>query len=283
MKQVIIRLIGIGLIIASVVGLVFSLVGAYAVWKYKDKATDSLSNAVGLLVTTLEATSAGLSVADESLTKATTDVTALATTLQTTGKSIKDTSPLLDTIRVMVGEDLPATITSTQFALNSAQGSARLIESTLKIITSIPLLPLESYNPPIPLETALGNVAASLEALPESFASMEESLNTSQDNLVLIVAEFNNMAQQVEEINTSLTDARAVIGQYQLVVITLNQQITGLQNNLPNWTNILAWFFTFALIWLALTQLGLLTQGAEMLGYRTRPRPVETVNLAPEG
>jgi peptidoglycan hydrolase CwlO-like protein len=204
-------------------------------------------------------------VADASLTQATTNVTSLGITLQTTGQAINDTSPLVDTIKVLIADDLPVTISATQSALDSAKSSARLIESTLRIITSIPLLPLEDYNPPIPLETALGNVSTSLESLPESLASMEESLNTSQDNLVLIEAEFNTMAQQVEEINTSLTDARLVIGEYQQVVATLDQQIAGLEENLPRWIGILAWFFTFALIWLALTQLGLLAQGAEMV------------------
>jgi methyl-accepting chemotaxis protein len=265
MRQLVVRLAGIALIIASVAGLIFSVAGIYAIWKYKDTANEKLSNSVSLLATTLEATSAGLAVADESLTQATTNVTSLGITLQTTGQAIKDSSPLVDTIQTLVAEDLPVTISATQSALDSAKSSARLIESTLKIITSIPLLPLEDYNPPIPLETALGNVSTSLETLPDSLESMEESLNTSQDNLVLIQAEFNTMARQVEEINISLTDAREVISEYQHVVTTLDQQIAALEENLPRWIGTLAWFFTFALIWLSLTQLGLLAQGIEMV------------------
>jgi hypothetical protein len=272
------RITGFALILASIAGLLFSLAGIVGIWQVKRNLTGSLNETVGLLDTTLKTTTDGLIVVDSSLTKAIVDVNSLGRTLQATGRAIHDTNPLVEEISTLVSDDLPDTLLATQTALISAQSSARLIESTLRIISNIPLLPLDPYEPPVPLETALGEVVTSLESLPDSLSEVEKSLNTSQGNLVMIEAEFNIMSRHITDINTSLSDAQFVIGQYQGVVSDLHQQIKVLQTNLPAWINTGAWFLTFALIWLALTQLGLLSQGLEMV---ERPEEVRVVEVEP--
>ena len=262
------RITGFALVLASIAGLLFSLAGIIGIWGVQRNLTDSLIETVDLLDLTLVTTSQGLTVVNDSLTKASTDVFALGATLQTTGKAIRDTNPIVVEISELVSDELPDAIIKTQTALISAQASARLIESTLTIISNIPLLPIEAYNPPVPLDVALGEVVTSLEPLPESLSAMEATLNTSRGNLIMIEAEFNIMARHINDINTSLSDARTVITQYQGVISTLHQQITTLRSNLPTWMNMATWFITVGLVWLALTQLGLLAQGLEMIARR---------------
>jgi peptidoglycan hydrolase CwlO-like protein len=266
------RITGYALILASVAGLIFSLAGIIGIWGVQRNLTESLTETVDLLDLTLETTTQGLTVVDESLTKASTDVRALSATLQTTGKAIKDTNPIVVEVSELVADELPDAIFKTQTALTSAQASARLIERTLTIISNLPLLPIEAYNPPVPLDVALGEVVTSLEPLPDTLSSMESTLSTSQGNLIMIEAEFNIMARHINEINGSLTGARAVITQYQGVVSSLQEQINNLQTNLPTWMNMATWFITIGLVWLGLTQLGLLAQGLEMVA-----RPEEKI------
>lgn len=268
MKLAFDRIIGVVLILASVAGLILSMLGIVEMWRLRRTMTSGLLESIELLDTTLQATTDGLTVVDESLSKATLDVYALGNTLQTTGQAIHDTNPLLDELTRLVSEDLPDAILTTQTALTSAQASARLIESTLKIVTAIPLLPLEPYDPPVPLDVALGNVSTSLDPIPDSLSAMEQSMTTSQGNLLLIEAEFNIMARHIGEINASLTEARTVVAQYQGVVDEVHVQVLELQTNLPKWMGALTWFVTLVLLWLAVTQVGLLMQGMEMLGYR---------------
>lgn len=259
------RITGFALILASVAGLLFSLAGIAGIWRVQRNLTDRLIETVDLLDLTLETTTQGLTVVNDSLVRASTDVRALSSTLQTTGRVIRDTNPMVVEITNLVSDELPDTIVKTQVALTSAQASARLIERTLTIISNIPLLPVEAYNPPVPLDQALGEVVTSLDPLPESLSAMETTLNTSRGNLIMIEAELNIMARHINDINTSLAEARSVTRQYQGVVSTLHQQVTALRANLPGWINLASWFLTIGLVWLALTQLGLLAQGLEMV------------------
>jgi methyl-accepting chemotaxis protein len=262
------RITGYALILASIAGLLFSLAGIIGIWGVQRNLRESLMETLDLLDVTLVTTTQGLTVVNDSLIKASTDVRALSATLQTTGRAISDTNPIIVEVSELVSDELPDAVLKTQIALTSAQASARLIERTLTIISNLPLLPIEAYNPPVPLEVALGEVVTSLDPIPESLSAMETNLNTSRGNLILIEAEFNIMARHIDDINTSVADARTVIHQYKGVVSTLQEQITSLQTNLPTWLNTAAWFITVGLVWLGLTQLGLLAQGFEMVATR---------------
>jgi hypothetical protein len=57
------------------------------------------------------------------------------------------------------------------------------------------------------------------------------------------------------------------VGEYQVVVQELLTRLERTEARLPGWVNTAAWVLTFVFIWLAMTQVGLLFQGMEMLGY----------------
>jgi len=82
----------------------------------------------------------------------------------------------------------------------------------------------------------------------------------------LIEAEFDIITRQVQAINASLTNSRAVVQDYQSVVADLQARVDSAQEGLPRWIKNLTWITTFLLIWLAITQVGLFVQGLEMLG-----------------
>ena len=260
------KLIGITVIIAAIAGLVISIGGIVAVWMVREPLGAGLTNTFDLYESTLKATSDGLTVADQSLSKAVDSVTALENTIRTSGKAVQDSVPLVDTLSILMGKDLPDAILATQSALNSAQSSAKSVESTLTLLTAFPFLPIDPYQPEVPLTDALGEVSTSLDPIPQSFASMEDSLKTSQGNLKMLSAQVTVIANNVGELKTSLADAQKVLTQYQTVLATLGQQINAALASLPRLMNIMAWLLTVIFVWLGLTQVGLLYQGFEMVG-----------------
>ena len=260
------KIIGITVIIAAIAGLVICIGGTVAVWMAREPLATGLTNTFELLSTTLKATSDGLTVADQSLSQATNTVTALENTIRTMGKAIQDSVPLVDSLSILMGKDLPDAILATQSALTSAQSSAKSVESTLTLLTAFPLLPIDPYQPKVPLTDALGEVSTSLDPIPQSFAAMEDSLKTSQGNLTMLSAQVAVIANNVGELKTNLADAQKVLTQYQTVLATLGQQIDAALASLPRLMNIMAWLLTVIFVWLGLTQVGLLYQGFEMVG-----------------
>jgi methyl-accepting chemotaxis protein len=274
MKFVLNRAVGYVLIIAAITGLVFSLVGIAAVWWVKRPLTQNVMSMIGLTDRTLKATSDALLVTKESLTEAMVDVISMKDTLEATSRAIHATNPMLDSLSDLLTSDLPDTIHATQTSLATAQSSAQVIENFLTSVSSLPLLPIQPYNPPVPLHESLKEVSQSLDALPQSLENMDESLSTSRGNLILIEAEFRIMSRNMQQMNASLLDAQGVITSYQNVVSDLKQRTARLSTNAPRWINNLAWFTTFLLVLIAIAQLGLLVQGLQLIEHQ-RSTPVE--------
>ena len=268
------QIIGYALLAAAVIGILFSIFGLITVWRMRGPILTSLTDTLNLLDSTLQATAEGLVIAEDSLDQITAAVNSLEDTILATGRTIEDTTELVDTLAGFFGDELPDTITATQTSLLSAQSSARVIDSTLRALTNIPILPVPLYNPPVPLQDSLQGVSDSLDPLQSTFESLEASLRSSRGNLILIEAEFDIIARQIRAINASLSDARSVISDYQEVVADLQARLDAAQQGLPGWISTLTWFITFLFVWLAVTQVGLFVQGLEMLGVFNDSPPV---------
>lgn len=277
MNSIFSRLLGVLLVIAAIFGLIFSGWGLVRIWTIKSQVTGEILSTIELTHTTLEATAEGLFLAEQSLTQAKVDVVSLKNTLEATGRAIRATNPILSSLSNLMANDLPDAIEATQMSLETAQSSARLIESFLRTLSSIPFLPIEPYDPQVPLQESLGEVSASLEGIPQSLLDMEENLGQSQGNLILIQAEFNIMARHVEQINKSLTNAEIIVVEYQKVVSELQDRTSNLENDIPQRINNLVWWLTIILIWLAITQLGVLLQGITLLAGGREVERVEKV------
>lgn len=259
------RFLGYLFVVTAVLGLIFSLGGIALIWSVKTPLADNLTKTFDLVEATIQATTAGLLVADQSLGKAQTDVTSLQNTVSSAGKAIDDTVPLVDSLRLLFGQTLPQTIQSVQTAIDSTQAAAASIESTLQLLTAIPLLPIEPYQPEVTLTESLGGVSENLDPIPDSFVEIGSTLQTSQGNLTLIAAHVNIISRSIGDLKSSLYQTQLVIDQYQTVVNTLHDQLTSIKTRLPGIINILSWLGTIFFIWLGIMQLGLLTQGLERL------------------
>jgi hypothetical protein len=97
---------------------------------------------------------------------------------------------------------------------------------------------------------------------------MEDSLDDSKDNLGEVNTAFGEISTNLASIDTSLSDAQGVTDEYLVILEDLDQQLDQSREKLPGTIRGIAWFLTISLVWLALTQLGLLMQALEMLGLR---------------
>ncbi len=165
MSRTLSRLFGFILIITGLVGIAISSVGLTTLWRNKARMTERIHADLELTINALEATAEGLRIADQSLETAAVNITTMESTLTTVAESLAETPELLDAISDLISNDLPDTIGATQASLEAAQSSAEIIENVLIILTSIPFLPGDPYEPEVPLHVSLGEVSTSLDAM----------------------------------------------------------------------------------------------------------------------
>jgi methyl-accepting chemotaxis protein len=259
------RIMGVILSFIAVIGILFSIVSLIGLWVYRPEVTTFATGNILLLRQTLDITQAGLILATDSLDSSIASITTLEATVEATARSIDDTAPLIDTFVVLTREDLPSAISSAQLSLLAAQDSAEIIDGLLSALASIPFVPRDLYNPPVPLHVALGQVSQSIENLPEALHTMEQSLTVTGQNLEMIQADINLMATDIHEINLSMVEAKTVLSDYHNLVSDYQVRLDRMEQNTEGWIDMAYIFLTFLLVLLAATQLGLLTQGIALL------------------
>jgi ABC-type transporter Mla subunit MlaD len=266
------RIIGVLLILAAIFGLVFSIGAMYVIWNVQDNLTNSLQTTIDLLSQTLETTAQGLVVTQQALQNSVDMIGNLQSTVETTAKAISSTDPLLGEIAVLMGDKLPNTVRATQTSLETAQQSAAAIDTVLRALSGLPLIgPSIGYDPEVPLADALGRVAQNLENIPNTFMAMQKNLNNTQDNLQIFESDLTVMAESVGQIQSSVGQYNQVISGYQTSLDRVIEQLDALSANLPNIIRTLSLGLTAFLVWMAIAQLGLITQGWELI-TETQPR-----------
>jgi len=241
---------------------------------YSPRLSQTLQEQVQLAESVMDTTAQGLEVASQTLESTRLTLQTLDETVQTFSQAITDTVPLLDTIGAVVGEDLPKTIASTQTSLNTAQQSARVIDGILRTLTAIPFFPGDPYQPQVPLHVALSEVSRSLNGLPESFRAMQDNLTQSSANLATAQADIQRVRGEVVQVKSSLKQAQQILSQYRETALTLRNQLESLRLAIPVTTRWASLFLSLFWLWLAMAQLGLLTQGLE-LSHRQAPQAQE--------
>lgn len=260
------RLIGVLLILAAIGGLVFSIGALYVIWNAQASMTTGLQSTIDLLGQTLKTTSQGLVITQQSLQSSVDLIGNLQSTVETTAEAIGSTNPMVDEIARLMKEDLPDTIRATRTSLLTAQQSAVAIDTVLRALSGIPLIGSSiGYDPDVSLPDALGEVATSIENLPDAFVGMQDKLKNTQSNLQTFEADLTVMAESVGQIQSSVAQYDQVIGGYQASLDQVLAQLDILSNNLPNIVRMLSIGLTAFLVWMAIAQLGLFTQGWELL------------------
>jgi methyl-accepting chemotaxis protein len=260
------RIIGVLLILAAILGLVVSIGAMYLTWNVQANLTTSLQNTIDLLGQTLQTTAQGLVVTQAALQNSVDMIGSLQATVETTAEAIGTTDPLLEEISSLLAEKLPNTIRATQTSLETAQQSAATIDTVLRAMSGIPLIgPSIGYDPQVPLSDALGAVAQQLENIPDTFIAMEDKLTTTQNSMQTFQADLTVMADSVGQIQSSVAQYDQVIGGYQASLEQVLAQLKLLSSNLPNIVRMASIGLTAFLVWMAIAQLGLFTQGWELL------------------
>ena len=271
-KRILAPTIGVTLILAGMLGLVLSIGGLVLLPQLERQAEQVTVAQMEVVDRALVATMDGLVTAETSLGQAAEALDALEGMMADVGQAIDDTVPVIEIAAELLSGQLPSTIETTQEALTSVAASAQLVDDMLSVISGIPLLGTDRYNPDTPLNQGFQDVADGLEGMPELLLTAGEGLYTGTESLQDVQEGVGAMGGSISEAATSLDSAKMVLEDYQEIVSDLRGTVSYVRESLTEWLRAIRWGMTLTLIWLGVAQIGLITQGWERLGRRSAPR-----------
>lgn len=271
MKRILTRTLGIALVAAGVAGLVFSIIGLIALVRLEPRVESAVMDKVDLVDQTLTAMAEGLALAETSLTQAANAASSLESAMGGVSQAVGDATPTLDLVARFLGEQLPEAIETTQEALRSVATSAQIVDDILLLVTDIPFLGIERYNPEVPLNRTFEEVANSLDKFPASLNAAQDGLEVTIDNLGEMEKDFGAMAEGIGALTTSLRNAESVLTEYQDIVAEFQSLVALVRQGSPGWLRWIHLSISMALIWLGIAQVGLVAQGWGLVGRSRHP------------
>jgi methyl-accepting chemotaxis protein len=258
------KALGVIMICISALGFLMSIFLLFQVWYYRQPAINSLQAGLQQSSAILQTTGEGLTVIDQVVKNVYTTTVYLDDATYALGETMQSTSRFMDSAGVFVGEDLINTITNTQTALDSAQSSAVVIDNILSTLSKIPLIGI-TYNPPTPLNKALGEVSDSLNPVQASLKNFQINLDNTNVNMQVLSDQISTLGLKIGIINNNLIQAQTTINSYRSQVDSLISTVERAKTSLPTWITTLAWMLTAIILWLVLIQIGILLQGIMLL------------------
>jgi len=269
------KITGYLLIIAAAGGVLFSLAGLIFIWSVRPGLTRSVQENLALVDQTLTSTQDVLTIVNDMVQAPTIDIASLQATVESVAQTMQDVDPALETLIQLTSEDFPNAISSTKSSLDAVEGSALLVDNVLTALTSIPLLTTTPYNPEVPLHVALANVSSSMDTLLSSMSGITTSLTDAKDNLANISGSITGILDTTQSITETLDTAKEITVQYQVLLSELQTNVENAQDHASTWITLAAVTLSFLFLWLLIAQLGLGTQGVELLRAQ-KPSSAET-------
>ncbi len=259
------RMTGFIFVITAGLGILFSLVGLFLIWKFQPSFSRTAVENLTLVDESLTSTETILTTMKDMVQTTTLDITSLQATTKALSQGLRDANPSLDSLIRLTGTDIPASIDSTQVSIASAESSALLIDNMLTALSKVPLLPIGPYKPTVPLHVALQNVSNSLNTLIPSLEKINTSLTNEKNDLGTVDSELTQISNQTQDINTSLGDAQTAIDKYMLAVGQLKTNVESAEQNIAKWIMAISWILSILFVWMIVYQVGSGLHGLELI------------------
>ncbi len=258
------RVYSLSIVFLAVIGILLCLFFLVETWRFRQPVTKKLQGGVDQFSAVLQISDDGLVVIDQVVKNVFTSTIYLDEATLAFSSTVGSASQFMDSAGTFVGDNLQATITDTQSALGAAQASAQVIDNILSTLSRLPLVGI-TYNPSVPLSTALGDVSDSLDPLQSTLKTFKSDLDSTRSNMQEFTNQISVLDKNILSIQTNLDQALSTISKYRTQIATVQAWLANVNTSLPQWTTTLAWVITMVIALLILIQFALILQAISQI------------------
>ncbi len=271
------RPLGIFVMIAGIIGLLLSLSGMVGILIIRPGLQSAAKKTIDTIYTSIDSSQQVMNITGETLTATVFTVETLSSMLATTAQTMDDTRLILDQVNSVSGTTLPETLEAAIASIKSAEQSAASLDAAISsfetfrsIIVSAPILSslvpktTSTYDPEKQLAESLGELAASLEGMPDTFIEMSENIDHADDNLARIQDDLTSMSESVGAIADGLKEYDEMVSESESSLKELKTLVGSFRDNLTATLNGLTITFALFFLWLLAAQVVIFSQGWEL-------------------
>ena len=273
------RLLGVVMLVIGVGGIVLAIIGARLGHSLVDRIATNFDQTLQLTSQSLDTVSETLALAKSSITDVNTVMETAESTADDLAQTVTDTRPLLGQISDVASTQVPDSLETIQQAFPSLEQVAGVIDSTLTTLNNFRIdenilgLNLKydlgiDYDPEVPFDQSVKELGEGLEGLPESLRTIEIYINVANNNLQTVSQDIRNLADDLETVNGRINELDPILDEYLRLITTTNDRTRQLRGQITDEVQSVKKGITFALVWLAISQVAPLYLGWELVTNR---------------
>ncbi|MCB8981135.1 MAG: hypothetical protein H6657_27335 [Ardenticatenaceae bacterium] len=273
------RLLGVVMLVIGVGGIVLAILGARLGHSLVDRIATNFDQTLQLTSQSLDTVSETLALAKSSITDVNTVMETAESTADDLAQTVTDTRPLLGQISDVASTQVPDSLETIQQAFPSLEQVAGVIDSTLTTLNNFRIdenilgLNLKydlgiDYDPEVPFDQSVKELGEGLEGLPESLRTIEIYINVANNNLQTVSQDIRNLADDLETVNGRINELDPILDEYLRLITTTNDRTRQLRGQITDEVQSVKKGITFAMVWLAITQVAPLYLGWELVTNR---------------
>ncbi|TAK11597.1 MAG: hypothetical protein EPO32_11725 [Anaerolineae bacterium] len=261
------RPLGNFFVLFGVAGLAIGALGALGLVRLNQVLQQELEPAIGRMHDLTVDAQEALVAYQQALGRTIDTLETLESASHSAADTLAVTDSVLGSVDGLLSVDLPSVLTDTVSALESAGRSADVIDFVLGGLNAIAQLTGVSYEPTLPLGEAITNVQDSLSPIQESLTDVSADLVTARQNLTPLREDMQALETGLADIGAALEDGHRAISRYEGILNEAELALAAAQEGAPRLRGRVILVLGLALSWLAMSQLALLVQGAQMVAF----------------
>lgn len=282
------RIVGLVFVLVGLTGILLCYLGATA---GRDLVDDIGRGADGFVETanvSLNTVEEGLEQSRQAISSISETISAVRTTAVNLASTAEDTQPMLDELALLVGRDIPNTISDVQGAIPNIAQTAKVVDDTLRLLSrlqvreTVPLINYEinfglgvEYDPEVPFDQAIQEVALGLSPIADASDNLEDELQTSKANMAMFSGDLAGLAADLDLLNEYVSEFRPLLDEYGTLVDDMRAGLAASSRRLDVQLSAAKQTITIAAVWIALSQLLPLYVGIELLMGKRMVSPAE--------
>lgn len=264
------RLIAVFAIVAAVLGISLSVVGAIFTLRVVDAAGAQIDGALSLASDSLGSITRTLTVLEATVDELMTSLAAVEETIGHASSALNDVAPLVATT-ARLGTSVAESIESFQANLPTLAGLAGAIDLTLRALGRFGL---GGYAPESPLDQAVTEIGASFDGVPLQLRQLADETVPAGSNLGDIGDDLGRIASSVKTISSTVSDIPQLLSDFNDNLQQIRRQVDNIRTNLARAVLAIKALLIVFFVWLGLSQLLPFWWGVETLrGKQTDATP----------
>ncbi len=276
------RVLGLLLLAIGISGIFLSIIGILYGIRLVDSLGDGLQANLTLTLESLDTVRETLILTKSTVAQLDTSLSTVEETANNVSVAIEETRPLLLQGSEVVTQDVPESIETFQTSMPALIEVSGAIDSTLRTLSAFGVnrtilgIPLSfdlgvEYDPEVPFDQSITELGESLEGMPEDLRSLEQYINTTNDNLLIISQNIAEIGRNLEGINSSVGEIEPLIDDYILIVTDISDRTRQTRVLLDRQLDTMKLILTIIMIWFGFMQLAPIYLGWEIIsGARDR-------------